>query len=85
MGALDHHYRRLARRRTERRRHHLAAGQHPVIVLRGHQLRPPHPELTLTLGDRISLLTVTPEGSPERHPGGQHDARPAGRETSHHK
>jgi hypothetical protein len=56
-----------------------------VIVLRGHQLRPPHPELTLTPGDRISLLTAAPDSPPERHPGGEHDAQPAGQETSHRK
>ena len=60
-------------------------GSTPVTVQRGHQLRPPHPELTLAPGDRVSLLTAAPEGSPERHPGGEHDAQPADRETSHHE
>ena len=60
-------------------------GSTPVTVLRGHQLRPPHPELTLSPGDRISLLTAAPEGSPGRRPGGEHDAQPADRETSHHE
>jgi chloride channel protein, CIC family len=59
-------------------------GSTPVIVLRGHQLRPPQPELTLAPGDRVSLLTAAPGGSPERDPGGEHDARPADEETSHH-
>ena len=34
----------------------------PVSVLRGRQLHPPHPGLTLAPGDRISLLTATPGG-----------------------
>ena len=58
-------------------------GSTPVTVLRGHQLRPPHPELTLAPGDRVSLLTAAPGGSPERHPGSEHDAQPADRETNH--
>ncbi len=57
-------------------------GSSPVTILRGHQLRPPQPDLTLAPGDRVSLLTAAPDGSPARHPGGGHDARPAGRETS---
>jgi hypothetical protein len=39
-----------------------------VIVLRGHQLRPPQPELTLTPGDRISLLAAAPGSSPNPIP-----------------
>ena len=39
------------------------AGSTPVIVLRGHQLRPPQPGLTLAPGDRVSLLTAAPGGS----------------------
>jgi hypothetical protein len=39
-----------------------------VIVLRGHQLRPPQPDLTLAPGDRVSLLTPVLDGSPVRHP-----------------
>jgi hypothetical protein len=58
-------------------------GSTPVSVLRGHQLRPPRLELTLALGDRVSLLTAAPGGSPGRHPGSEHDAQPADRETSH--
>jgi CIC family chloride channel protein len=54
----------------------------PVIVLRGHRLRPPQPELTLAPGDRVSLLTAAPGGSPGRHPGGGHHDRPAGRDSS---
>jgi hypothetical protein len=52
-------------------------GSTPVTVLRGHQLRPPHPELTLAPGDRVSLLTAAP-GSSGRHPGDEHHAQPAG-------
>jgi chloride channel protein, CIC family len=53
-------------------------GSTPVSVLRGHQLRPPRPELILSPGDRVSLLTVTPDGSAERDPGGEGNVRPAG-------
>jgi CIC family chloride channel protein len=60
-------------------------GSTPVSVLRGHQLRPPDPQITLAPGDRVSLLTAAPGGSPERHPSGEHHAQPAGQETSHHK
>ena len=59
-------------------------GATPVIVLRGHQLRTPQPELTLAPGDRVSLLTAAPGGSPERDPGGEHHAQPAGDGTSNH-
>lgn len=41
-------------------------GSTPVTVLRGRQLRPPRPDLTLAPGDRVSLLTA----SPGRDPGG---------------
>jgi chloride channel protein, CIC family len=43
----------------------------PVLVLRGQQLRAPEPELTLSPGDRVSLLTAAPGGSPQRHPAGE--------------
>jgi chloride channel protein, CIC family len=59
-------------------------GSTPVSVLRGHQLRPPQPELTLAPGDRVSLLTAAPGGSPGQDPGGEHHARPAGDGTSNH-
>ncbi|MGH3122481.1 MAG: chloride channel protein [Streptosporangiaceae bacterium] len=36
----------------------------PVSVLRGRQFRPPRPEFTLAPGDRVSLLTLAPDGSP---------------------
>ncbi len=53
-------------------------GATPVIVLRGHQLSPPQPGLTLAPVDCVSLLTAAPGGSPERH------AQPAADGTSHH-
>ncbi len=59
-------------------------GVTPVIVLRGHQLRPPQPDLTLAPGDRVSLLTAAPGGSPERDPGGGHHAQPASDGTGNH-
>ena len=40
----------------------------PVSVLRGRQLRAPHPDLTLTAGDRVSLLLPAPGGPPSQHP-----------------
>jgi chloride channel protein, CIC family len=52
-------------------------GSIPVTVLRGRQLRPPQPELTLAPGDRISLLTAAPGGSPERHPADESHTQPA--------
>jgi chloride channel protein, CIC family len=39
-------------------------GSTPVSVLRARQHRPACPELTLAPGDRVSLLTVAPDGSP---------------------
>jgi chloride channel protein, CIC family len=45
-------------------------GSSPVSVLRGHQLRQPHPEITLASGDRVSLLTVAPDSSPARQRAG---------------
>jgi chloride channel protein, CIC family len=59
-------------------------GSTPVIVLRGHRLRPPQPDLTLAPGDRVSLLIDAPDGSPERDPGSGHFARPASDGTSSH-
>jgi hypothetical protein len=38
----------------------------PVSVLRGHQLRPPDPEIMLAPGDRVSLLTPASHGSASR-------------------
>ena len=53
-------------------------GSTPVIILRGHRLRPPQPELTLAPGDRISLLTaVAPGRPPGRDSGSGHHAVPA--------
>jgi chloride channel protein, CIC family len=59
-------------------------GATPVIVLRGHQLRPPQPDLTLAPGDRVSLLTAVHDGSAKRHPGGDHYGQPADEEIGHH-
>ena len=55
-----------------------------MIVLRGHQLRPPQPGLTLAPGDRVSLLTAAPGGSAGQDPGGGRHAQPAADGTSHH-
>jgi len=38
----------------------------PVSVQRGRHLRPPRPEITLTAGDRVSLLTAAPGDAPAR-------------------
>ncbi len=54
----------------------------PVSVLRGRQLRPPHPQITLAPGDRVSLLSAAPGGSPEPHPAGQSHAQPASDRSS---
>jgi chloride channel protein, CIC family len=59
-------------------------GSTPATVLRGHRLCPPQPDLTLAPGDRVSLLTASPGGSPERDPGGGHRGVPAAGGTSHH-
>ena len=40
----------------------------PVSVLRGRRLRPPDSELTLSVGDRVSLLIPAPQDSPSRPP-----------------
>jgi chloride channel protein, CIC family len=45
-------------------------GSTPVVVLRGHQLRPPQPDLTLAPGDRVSLLTAAPADTSEPDPRG---------------
>ncbi len=58
-------------------------GATPVIVLHGHRLRPPQPELTLAPGDRVSLLTASPGGSPERDPDAGDRAGPAAGGTGH--
>jgi CIC family chloride channel protein len=52
-------------------------GSTPVIVLCGRQLRPPQPDLTLAPGDRVSLLTPVPGGSPVRHPAEDGHTHPA--------
>jgi CIC family chloride channel protein len=40
----------------------------PVSVQHGRRLRPPSPEITLTAGDRVNLLTTAPGGAPPRLP-----------------
>jgi hypothetical protein len=59
-------------------------GSTPVSVLRGRELRPPNPQITLAPGDRVSLLTAAPHGSPERHPAGESHAQPASDQSSNH-
>ena len=60
-------------------------GSTPVSVLRGHQLRPPNPQITLAPGDRVSLLIAAPGGL-TRTPSQRRTPRPARRPgTSHHK
>ncbi len=48
-------------------------GSVPVSVLRGRQLRPPCPDITLSPGDRVSLLTE----APLRDPAGNGHVQPA--------
>lgn len=56
----------------------------PVSVLRGRQLRPPRPEITLTPGDRVNLLTAAPGGSPPRRLAAGSHAQPASEVTGNH-
>jgi len=56
----------------------------PVSVLRGHRLRPPRPEITLTPGDRVSLLTAGPSGSSSRPPADGSHAQPASEANGNH-
>ncbi len=58
-------------------------GATPVIILRGCQVRPPDPEMTLAPGDRVSLLTAERGGSPGHERGGDHHAQPAGDSSGH--
>ena len=46
-------------------------GGTPVSARRGRHLRPPDPQLTLAPGDRVSLLTLAPGGSPAQDPPSQ--------------
>jgi chloride channel protein, CIC family len=41
-----------------------------VSVLQGGRLRPPDGQITLSAGDRVSLLIPAPQGSPAAHPDG---------------
>jgi chloride channel protein, CIC family len=52
-------------------------GSTPVSVLRDRQLRPPHADITLASGDRVSLLTAAPDNSPARHLTGECHSQPA--------
>jgi chloride channel protein, CIC family len=63
---------------------HWPPGSTPVTVLRGHQLRPPQPDLSLAPGDRLSLLTAVPDGSPDHDPAADSRTQPAADGTSHH-
>ena len=56
----------------------------PVSVLRGRQLRPPRPQITLTPGDRVSLLTAAPGGPPPPPPAEGSHARPASEVNGNH-
>jgi chloride channel protein, CIC family len=56
----------------------------PVSVLRGRELRPPRPEITLTPGDRVSLLTAAPSGSPPRPSADGNHARPVREVNANH-
>jgi TrkA family protein len=49
----------------------------PVSVLRGHQIHPPHPGLTLAPGDRVSLLTAAPGGQRQAGLAGDRSSNPA--------
>ncbi len=49
----------------------------PLSVLRGRRPRPPHPDLVLAAGDRVSLLTSAPGSSPDQPAANGHHAQPA--------
>ena len=51
-----------------------------VSVLRGRRLRPPESEITLSAGDRVSLLVPVPPDAHQPHPGDSRDHTP-GREA----
>ena len=54
----------------------------PVSVLHGRQLRVPHPDFTLTAGDRVSLLIPAPDSPPSRHPDWENRDHTPSRESS---
>jgi CIC family chloride channel protein len=48
-----------------------------VSVLRGRRLRPPDSEITLSPGDRVSLLIPAPQGARQPHPDDSRDRTPS--------
>jgi CIC family chloride channel protein len=56
----------------------------PLSVLRGRRLRPPHPELVLTQGDRVNLLTSVADGSLARSAANGNGHQPAADESRGH-
>ncbi|HEY3878609.1 MAG TPA: TrkA C-terminal domain-containing protein [Trebonia sp.] len=54
----------------------------PVAVQQGRRLRPPDRQLTLSAGDRVSLLIPAPQGSHPAHPDGSGCGPTASREAS---
>ncbi|HEU5391309.1 MAG TPA: chloride channel protein [Streptosporangiaceae bacterium] len=56
-----------------------------VSVQRGRRLRPPRPEITLTAGDRVSLLTAVPGGTPSRTPAEDGHAQSASEVNGDHE
>ena len=56
----------------------------PLSVLRGRRLRPPHPELVLTQGDRVNLLTSVADGSLARSAANGNGHQPAADESGGH-
>jgi len=56
----------------------LSEGSIPVSVLQGRVLREPDPEIALTVGDRVSVLTPVPAGGAPGPQPGQAEATPGG-------
>lgn len=75
-GHRDHRNRGLPGGRAETGRPPLAVGRTLVSVLSGRRLRPPVSEITLSAGDRVSLLIPVPQGTQPPHAdgGGDHTA-----------
>jgi CIC family chloride channel protein len=48
----------------------------PVSMLHGPRLRSPSPDVTLTPGDRVSLLVPALDDAPDQHPDGERDIEP---------
>jgi CIC family chloride channel protein len=57
----------------------------PVSVQHGRRLRPPSPEITLTAGDRVNLLTAAADGAPPRFPAEENRTQAASEVNGNHR